>query len=271
MIQDTLPASNEALRQALYAGQIFRIKANDASRRLIARVIELLSEEFGTGTPLVELQHTIDGAELYARIGKVRKLLVDEHQIVFDVVTSLGFPRADNAVDPARLRAVTDRGHENPLAAPAYTAHRDTWYGSPESQINFWIPLFDVNDGQTFAFFRSRFDKAVPNESEGFDYDQFASEVGWQSTNGKARVYPTTDTSGYEAEGECFALDAGDILLFSASHLHQTTKNVSGVTRFSVDFRIVNLDDHAKGLGAPNVDNRSTGSALKDFLQPQQA
>lgn len=268
MISDTLPSSNEDLRQALYAGQIFRVKANDASKRLVARIIELLQAEFGidSGTPLNKLQFTMDGAELFSRIGKVRKLIVAEHQLVFDVVSSLGFAPADNAVDPARLRAVTHLGHENPLAAPAYTAHRDTWYANPESQINFWVPLFDVTDGQTFAFFPMYFDKPVDNESQGFDYDQFVANVGWQNTNGTAAVYPSTDTSSFEATGERFTLDAADILLFSASHLHQTTKNVSGVTRFSVDFRTVNLNDHAKGLGAPNVDNRSTGSALKDYL-----
>lgn len=268
MITDTLPASNEALRQALYAGQIFRVTANDASKRLVARIIELLQAEFGTDVPLNKLQFTIDGAELFSRIGKVRKLIFAEHQLVFDVVASLGFSTAANAVDPARLRAVTHLGHENPLAAPAYTAHRDTWYANPESQINFWIPLFDVTDGQTFAFFPAFFDKSVVNESAGFDYDQFVASVGWQNTSGAAAVYPSADTSTFEATGERFTLGAGDILLFSASHLHQTTKNVSGVTRFSVDFRTVNVQDHAKGLGAPNVDNGSTGSALKDYIQP---
>ena len=44
---------------------------------------------------------------------------------------------------------------------------------------------------------------------------------------------------------------------------------MAGATRFSVDFRTVHLGDHRAGLGAPNVDNHSTGSALKDYVRPQ--
>jgi hypothetical protein len=101
-----------------------------------------------------------------------------------------GFSPEANALDSARLRAVTDHGHENPLAAAAYTAHRDTWYANPQAQINWWIPLFDVSEGETFAFFPLYFDKPVANDSAAFDYDKWSEQVGFQSTSASSSVPP---------------------------------------------------------------------------------
>ena len=38
-------------------------------------------------------------------------------------------------------------------------------------------------------------------------------------------------------------------------------------TRFSIDFRTVNLDDLVEGVGAPNIDSECTGTTLRDFLR----
>ena len=59
-----------------------------------------------------------------------------------------------------------------------------------------------------------------------------------------------------------------ETLLFSGSHFHRTLPQATGRARFSLDFRAVDLDDHARGAGAPNVDNRSRGSALVDYTMP---
>ena len=58
---------------------------------------------------------------------------------------------------------------------------------------------------------------------------------------------------------------AGGIVLFSGAQLHSTVPNTSGFTRYSIDFRTVNLDDVVAGAGAHNIDNASTGTSLRDF------
>jgi len=65
-----------------------------------------------------------------------------------------------------------------------------------------------------------------------------------------------------------FSCKAGEILLFSGAHLHRTLPQALDRTRFSLDARLVHLVDHAQGLGAPNVDGRSRGSALRDYEMP---
>jgi hypothetical protein len=43
--------------------------------------------------------------------------------------------------------------------------------------------------------------------------------------------------------------------------------NNSGRTRFSIDFRTVNIDDVAARRGAPNVDSACTGTTMGDYLR----
>lgn len=262
--------SNVALREAIYAGKIIRIPACARSRHLVAQVWALLEQEFGASTPRRELQFKLDGAEFYERVGKVRKRLASEEayqKLLFELLAAKGFAKGKHAVDPARLRAVTHLGHENPKAAPAYTAHRDSWYGNPQAQVNWWIPLHDVTESDSFKFFSDWFDKPVDNNSGDFDYDEWMKSVGWQNTSGKAAVYPSVREDNFNFdEGVAFRANAGDMILFSAAHLHQTVRNESGLTRFSIDFRTVHLEDHNAGKGALNVDNKSRGCSLKDYL-----
>jgi hypothetical protein len=52
-----------------------------------------------------------------------------------------------------------------------------------------------------------------------------------------------------------------------AAQRHSTVPNGSAVTRFSVDFRAVNVDDVAGLIGAPNIGFECTGTALRDLLR----
>ena len=46
-----------------------------------------------------------------------------------------------------------------------------------------------------------------------------------------------------------------------------TVPNTSNVTRYSIDFRTVHLDDVLKRKGAPNVDSACTGTTMGDYLR----
>jgi hypothetical protein len=56
-------------------------------------------------------------------------------------------------------------------------------------------------------------------------------------------------------------------LLFSGAHLHSTVPNTSGRTRFSIDFRTLNLEDMVNRVGAVEIDDGSTGTTARDFLK----
>jgi hypothetical protein len=220
--------------------------------------------------------------EHFAKIGRVRAGLIAERSIlrqVRAVMTSVGLDPDASAIDVPRLRANRHEGDANPAAAAAYTAHRDTWFGNPRAQINCWIPLHDVDSDETFAIYPAAFGAAVPNDSASFDYDVFRATVGFQGLAGGGvsahasetppPIYPTT-SQALDRLGELrFAARTGDVLLFSGAHLHRPLAHRSGRTRFSVDFRVVHLADHAAGIGAPEVDGEARGSALVDYVRPE--
>lgn len=256
-------------RGAIHAGAIHRLPATAESSRLAAAVRELLCAELGDDPGLAQFR--LAGPALLERLGAVRSALAGDPSFLEGaraVIASTGEDPARCAIDVPRLRAVLHRGHEIPEAAAVYAAHRDTWYANPQSQINWWIPLHAVTEEDSFALFPGLFETPLENNSEQFDYPDFIRKAGWQSAKGSScAVYPSTRTPP-ESGAVRIACESGDLLVFSAAHLHQTRPHASGRTRFSIDFRTVSLDDHRCGRGAPNVDNRSTGSALDDYVFP---
>lgn len=169
-------------------------------------------------------------------------------------------------VDRPRLRVILPKGHHLEAAAPVYYAHRDTWYANPRSQLNWWVPLHDVEPHQTFVFYPEAFDQSVSNDSHEFDYDRWRHQVGFATASApKGAVYPRALDSLSHLQRQGFAARKGDLLVFSAAQLHQTLAFDHGLPRLSLDFRTVYLPDHAAGLGAPDPDNASRGSTLAEY------
>jgi hypothetical protein len=268
------PPTEAEFRRALYSGTIFRLPANAATRRVVAGVNEFIAAELGPEPRSAQFRMT--DAEFFERVGRLRKAIYTEprfHEMVGEIVRGLGFDPARLAFDPIRLRVVSHKGYENPAAAPIYYAHRDTWYAHSQAEITWWVPLHDVTEEETFAFYPDWFDRPVPNNSEAFDHDAWTKHgaslrIGWQNPDhGKSHTYPGQVGSFDPGRTVGFAAKAGELVLFAGAHFHQTKKNATGRTRFSLDFRTVDLSDHESGIGAPNADNRSTGSAVRDYTR----
>src|SRR3712207_5975308 len=54
--------------------------------------------------------------------------------------------------------------------AYAFHPHRDTWYSAPFCQINWWLPIWDIEERNCLAFHPDYFDKPVENSSEIYNY-----------------------------------------------------------------------------------------------------
>jgi hypothetical protein len=269
-----IPQGAAAVRKALYQGTVFRLPPTLASQRLVAGACTRLEQELGESPRLAQFR--LSPEEFFQRCGRLRKAIYTEPAFleqVREVVISCGFDPEQTAFDGARLRVVPHRGHENPAAAAVYLAHRDTWYANPQAQLTWWVALDDLGAEETFVFYPDYFARAVPNNSHEFDYDQWmrggsAKKIGWQdATTGLTALYPGLPAGFEPGRVWSFSCRAAEVLLFAGAHFHQTRHNHTGRTRFSLDFRTVDLDDHAAGVGAPNVDNRSTGDALRDFAR----
>ncbi len=255
-------------REAILRGVVARCPASDESRRLVAIAMEHASAAFASDD-LQRVHERAGGDELWQGTCTARAALASDPRAraaCVELAVALGFRRATLAFDVPRLRVVSPNAHLRPAAARAYYMHRDTWYGSPASQINVWVPLFDVDERDSFAIWTDAFGAPVENDSSAFDYARFVTHGGFQSAAVIDAAYPRALESPRGAR-TCVRASAAEIVAFSAAHLHATTPNETQRTRFSVDVRFVDLDDHERRLAAPDADNASRGSALVDYLR----
>ncbi|MFE9500629.1 phytanoyl-CoA dioxygenase family protein [Streptomyces collinus] len=147
-------------------------------------------------------------------------------------------------------------------------AHRDTWYADPFSQINWWMPIFDYTTESGMAFYPHYFTKGIENDSQFYDLQEWRTNGMAQAAKRKERVPGDNSMARKKLESSSdlrIVMPPGAIMLFSAAHLHATTPNTSGRTRFSLDFRTVNMQDVLTGTSADNVDTAARGTTLGDF------
>lgn len=262
------------LLAALYEGRVFKLAPTLASLQLVAGAKAILEHELGGE---IRSAHARVGEDAhFAAIGRARRIFYLERAFqrhAMRITESFGVDIAGIAFDPIRIRVIQSGGHENPRAQAVYYPHRDTWYGHPSALITVWIPLDDLPEDETFVFHPDKWNVPVPNDSEFFDYDTWVArgwglKIGWQrKDDGIEARYPGVTEAIDSGRSVGFSCTRGETLLFSGAHFHRTLPQSKGRTRFSLDFRIASLDDVAVGRGAPNVDNRSTGSALVDYVR----
>ncbi|MBX3168068.1 MAG: phytanoyl-CoA dioxygenase family protein [Candidatus Eremiobacteraeota bacterium] len=221
-----------------------------------------------------QLNHTFgpeprdfQGPDFLARLNSLRAELSGPswREQCRDFLESLGIRLEEFALDRFRLRGLAPGADQIPAAAAAFYAHRDVWYANPQAQINLWMPLHEVSRQDSFGFYPDLFQTPVENDSEQFDYAKFQSEGGFQSTV-QSLVHPRWLAPEQPEPPYAVELRQGELLLFSAAHLHRSLPNRSGRIRFSLDMRLVHRGDAAAGRGAPNCDNRSRGSVLSDYV-----
>ncbi len=148
--------------------------------------------------------------------------------------------------------------------------HRDTWFSAPPCQLNWWLPVFDIRKENTMAFHPKYWGQAVRNSSREYDYYKWNKE-----SRREASKQIKVDTRKQPQAEEALELDsqlrivceAGGLVIFSGAQMHSTVRNTSGLTRFSIDFRTVHLDDVLARRGAPLIDSACTGTTLRDFLR----
>jgi hypothetical protein len=130
--------------------------------------------------------------------------------------------------------------------------------------------VYEIESDNSMAFHTRYFDMAVENSSAIYDYEEW-TKTGRQ----QAAQQVKTETRKQPEALEELELDpqvrvvtpVGGTLVFSAAHLHSTVPNTTDRTRFSIDFRTVNLDDLLERRAAPNVDAACTGTTLGDFVR----
>lgn len=259
-------------RERLYAGQLFVFAPRPSSLALIEHARLMIEEAFGDIDPLLA-QYEMP-VERYVEIcAPLKPQFIHNDttkKLLREVVEDFGCDLMDTYVDVPRLRMVTSDGYLTSGVGYAHHPHRDTWYSAPMAQLNWWIPIYDIESESSMAFHPHYWGRPVKNGSADFNYYE------WNAVGRKgAAQHVKSDTRKQPKPEEPLELQpevrlispAGGIVLFSAAHLHSTVANTSGRARYSIDFRTVNRADLELGNSAPNLDSRCTGTSLRDFVR----
>jgi hypothetical protein len=259
-------------RRLVFGGDILLYSRTAAAAALADHAIALSTEAMAPLEP-ESAQDNLSVEDFIACVGPLKSRFTNDQrtkELVRDLLAAFGCDLEDTYFDVPRLRVVPHGGYLSSGVSYAYKAHRDTWYSSPTAQVNWWMPVFPVTADCAMSFFPEYWDRPVANSSAQFDYGEWC-RVGRQLATSQVgqdtRKHPLPDEPVSVASELRIAGTKGDLLLFSASHLHATAANSSGRTRFSIDFRTLHRADLEQGRGAPNIDSGPTGSTLSDFLR----
>jgi len=269
-VQSTV--GDDERREMLYQGQLFLYAPTPASLEFVSFARGLIVEAFETRDPLTAQNHL--SVEEFARILSELKPTFIHHprskECIRKLMIDLKADPATTYFDVPRMRTSTSGGYLTSGIAFAYHAHRDTWCSAPSSQINWWIPIYDITSQNAMAFHPRYWAQPVKNDSCTYDYAEWNKKhryVAHQMIKEETRPFPRA-TEPLELDPQLrLVCPAGSIVLFSAAHLHSSVPNTSGYTRFSIDFRTVNLNDAQAFRGAPNLDAECTGTTMNDYLR----
>ena len=264
--------TDDERRRDLYSGDLFAYSASSSSAGLCAFARELSEEAFAPHDPPTAQDHM--PAEEYAGILADLKPRFIHHpqakERIGGLLGDLGCDGEKTYFDVPRLRTMAHGGYMTAGLALQFHPHRDTWFSAPYAQLNWWLPVYEVESENSMAFHLDYFDRSIVNSSSGYDYDEWnrtGRQQAAQQITKDTRVQPEAQEELDLAADVRVVTPVGGVLIFSAAQLHSTVPNTTDKTRFSIDFRTVNIDDLESGNAARDVDSACTGTTLGDFVR----
>jgi len=259
-------------RERAYQGQLFVFSPRPTTEALCAFARQLTEEAFAPLEPRTA-QYELTVEAYTAVLAELKPRFIHHpksKELLRAMLTDLGCDPGETYFDVPRMRIATAQSYLTSGLAYVLHPHRDTWYSAPMCQLNWWLPMYEIESENSMAFHPRYWNEAVKNGSSSYNYYE------WNASSRKnAAQHIRTDTRIQPKPEEPMQLDPqvrvvcppGGVIMFSAQHMHSTVPNTSQVTRFSVDFRTVNVADVAALTGAPNLDSAPTGTALRDFMR----
>lgn len=271
IVHDT-SIEDDRRRASVFAGNIHLQTGQAGCLALCRHADTLIREAFGDIEPR-RAQHVLAVPDFIQRVGPLKSRFTNEartKELMQAALLDLGVDPERTYFDLPRLRAVPSGDYLTSGVSYAYKAHRDTWYAHPRALVNFWMPVYGIDQCAAMAMFPAYFDRPVANHSDGFDYADWVAHARFQAAS-----HVRQDTRPHPLPGEPIDMSSeiriagrqGDLMVFSGCHLHATAPNSSGLIRFSIDFRTVHDEDVWQGRGPANIDSQARGTTLPDFLR----
>jgi hypothetical protein len=263
---------DEERRRALYAGEIFVCAETPATRALCGFAREMVEAAFAPHDPR-RIHEAMPVEHCVAILAELKPRFIHHPRsksLLQEMLREFGCDPEATYFDVPRLRSAMPKDYLAAGIAYAFHPHRDTWYSAPFCQINWWLPVYDLAPDNAMAFHPRYWRQGVRNSSALYNYDRWNAESRRQAAQhikSDTRVQPRAqEPMQLEPELRLLPPPCGAIL-FSAAQMHSTVPNTTGLARWSIDFRTVNIDDALVQRGAPNVDSACTGTTMRDYLR----
>ena len=263
------PLSDDERRSRLFRGDLFVYSPTPRSLELVAFTRELAERAFAPHFP-PEAQHHLSGPAYVRVLAGLKPTFINHPrsaELLRGLLTELGADPARTYFDVPRLRTMTS-GYLNAGLTLQFEPHRDTWFSAPMCQLNFWLPVYEVQEENVMSFYPAYFAAGVRNSSREYSYADWLAHgrtLAAQQVETETRRQPRLEQEIDRGGDLRVITPPGGVLIFSGAHLHATVPNLSGRTRFSIDFRTVHGEDVTGRCGAGNVDSACRGTTLGDF------
>jgi hypothetical protein len=261
---------DEERRHRLYLGDIFIFSATDNTQALIALAKDMLEKAFSPHDPRTVHVH-LSAEEVAAVLSKTKPAFIHHPEckrLIPLIMREQGIDLEKLYFDVPRMRSAYPSHFLSSGIAYAFHPHRDTWYSAPMCQINWWLPIYTIDPDNAMGFYPGYFDAPVKNNSEIYNYYDWNSKnraTAAQHIKNDTREQPKPQQKLNE-RSQRYLPPPGGMIAFLGAQLHETVPNTTGVARYSIDFRTVHLDDVLAHRGAANVDSRSTGTTMRDYV-----
>lgn len=267
------PVGDDLRRKRLFEGQLFVYSPRPSAMAFVQFAREMIEEAFKPLDPRTA-QYRLPVDEYAGILGRLKPAFIhhpDSKRHIRNIFIEMGCDLERTYFDVPKMRSSTSDDYLTTGIAYAWHPHRDTWYSALPSQVNWWMPIYDIDADNAMAIHPRYWSQPIRNNSG--DYNYYEANVMNRGAHvarlvkEEKRILPKP-TEPIEMDPQLRLIcPPGGMVLFSAAQLHSSVPNTSGVTRFSIDFRVVNREDAAAKRGAPNIDAACTGSNVRDFLR----
>ncbi|MGC4098841.1 MAG: hypothetical protein QM706_17155 [Nitrospira sp.] len=166
------PFSDERRREELYRGQLLVYSPRKSTLAFIEFTRNLIKKAFAPYDPETAQQHL--SVEQYADIlGKLEPHFIhhaESKALMRDIFVEMGCNLDKTYFDVPKMRSSTSDNYLTTGIAYAWHPHRDTWYSAPPCQINWWIPIYDIQSNNAMAFHPQYWNVPVRNSSKEYNY-----------------------------------------------------------------------------------------------------
>ena len=238
-------------KEEIYSGRIFSFKKNPISLNIVAEIKNLISTNY-EGL-LDNFHHFEKHEDLSVKLINELKNQKTLKDLFKSFLTDIGFNQGKTYWDKFVVRIAPASDKFKPRENSRIGIHRDTWGTNIHQQINWWAPINDLDVKNTLIFYPDYFSKKVRNSTASWDLNVYL-EKRKQNDFSYPSAPELLESLATDIKTLPITIEPGEILCFSGSHLHSSTKEKSLKTRFSYEIRTVCMDDIESNIQAPNID-----------------